>query len=69
MVCQFGLGAVGEIRVKIVYGVNSILFTIVLRKRQCEAHTAISRKVVGKNVQATIPKVIWHMRNILFLTL
>ena len=39
VVCRFGLGAVGEIRVKIVYVVNGILFTIVLRKRLYEAHT------------------------------
>ena len=33
-------------------------------------YTAISRKVVGKNVHATIPKGnIWDMRNTLFLTL
>ena len=30
-------------------------------------YTAISRKVVGKNVHTTTPKVIWDMINTLFL--
>ena len=31
-------------------------------------YTAISRKVVGKNVHGKIRKVIWSMMNTLFLT-
>ena len=32
-------------------------------------YTAILRKVVGRNVYATMPKVLWDMINTLFLTL
>ena len=40
-----------------------------LTQEKNDWHTAISRKVVGKNVHVTIPKVIWDIINTPFLTL
>ena len=51
-------------------GVPGILACVAAgpRTRLNHFYTAISRKVVGKNVQRQSRKVIWDMINTLFLT-